>query len=135
MSLLTFSQYLLCKRESMKLTQPEVAKIIKVSPNIVSIWEQGKSRPSEVNRNKLYKLYNFTQEEIDYYDPKPEQKQKIPRLRIVQILADAKTMMNLIEENMLGESTFEQNVKSRAIDRLTTVAELLSDIQIVDEAF
>ncbi len=134
MSLINFGQYIAIKREQLKLNMVEAAKRINCSGNILSAWESNKSLPSDTSLLKISKAYGLPIDELQEFMPNdvPGKKRLTP---IADLLTALKKAIAQVEIEMTAKSTFEMNVKNKAINNLMQAQTLLNEITIIDEAF
>lgn len=65
-------------RESRSLTQAELAKLLKVSPSAIGMYEQGRRDPDSTTLKKLSVIFNVS---VDYLlDNQPPQNDSLPAL-------------------------------------------------------
>lgn len=82
-------------RENRNLTQAELAKLLKVSPSAIGMYEQGRRDPDSSTLKKLSVLFNVS---VDYLlDNQPPQKDPLPTLTPKDERQIAKDLENIVD--------------------------------------
>lgn len=82
-------------RENRNLTQAELAKLLKVSPSAIGMYEQGRRDPDSSTLKKLSVLFNVT---VDYLlDNQPPQNDALPALTPKDERQIAKDLENIVD--------------------------------------
>lgn len=82
-------------RENRNLTQAELAKLLKVSPSAIGMYEQGRRDPDSSTLKKLSVLFNVS---VDYLlDNQPPQKDSLPVLTPKDERQIAKDLENIVD--------------------------------------
>jgi transcriptional regulator with XRE-family HTH domain len=136
MTLVSFGQYLAIKREKLGLTREESARKMGVSMAAYGKWELGANLPSFKCLEKIKAFYNLTDEELEPFINETKKLESKPKhMPIYHLMQKAKHTVAFLEEHMTGDSTFERNIKNKAIDIMMEALEQLSTVRIIDEAF
>ena len=81
-------------RENRNLTQAELAKLLKVSPSAIGMYEQGRRDPDSSTLKKLSVLFNVS---VDYLlDNQPPQNDALPALTPKDERQIAKDLENIV---------------------------------------
>lgn len=82
-------------RENRNLTQAELAKLLKVSPSAIGMYEQGRRDPDSSTLKKLSVLFNVS---VDYLlDNQPPQNDTLPALTPKDERQIAKDLENIVD--------------------------------------
>lgn len=82
-------------RENRNLTQAELAKLLKVSPSAIGMYEQGRRDPDSSTLKKLSVLFNVS---VDYLlDNQPPQNDTLPALTLKDERQIAKDLENIVD--------------------------------------
>ena len=82
-------------RENRNLTQAELAKLLKVSPSAIGMYEQGRRDPDSSTLKKLSVLFNVS---VDYLlDNQPPQNDSLPALTPKDERQIAKDLENIVD--------------------------------------
>ena len=82
-------------RESRSLTQAELAKLLKVSPSAIGMYEQGRRDPDSTTLKKLSVIFNVS---VDYLlDNQPPQNDSLPALTPKDERQIAKDLENIVD--------------------------------------
>lgn len=82
-------------RENRNLTQAELAKLLKVSPSAIGMYEQGRRDPDSSTLKKISVLFNVS---VDYLlDNQPPQKDSLPVLTPKDERQIAKDLENIVD--------------------------------------
>lgn len=136
MSLLSFGQYIAVLREKQKLSRKELSVRIKVSSYTVPSWEKGISFPRPAALQKLAIALATTTEDLEQYLPTEHVSISVQKRHPIQKLSkEISKITSEIQFIMSGTSSFEKNIKAKALHVLENVQQLLESIAIVDEAF
>lgn len=82
-------------RENRNLTQAELAKLLKVSPSAIGMYEQGRRDPDSSTLKKLSVLFNVS---VDYLlDNQPPQNDALPALTPKDERQIAKDLENIVD--------------------------------------
>ena len=82
-------------RENRNLTQAELAKLLKVSPSAIGMYEQGRRDPDSSTLKKLSVLFNVS---VDYLlDNQPPQNDTLPALTLKDERQIVKDLENIVD--------------------------------------
>jgi transcriptional regulator with XRE-family HTH domain len=117
----TFADHLRKRRYDLKLSQPQVAKIIGVSIDTITYWENDRSQPTLMNMPKIVSFLGYSPVIMDVKTIGD----KIKNLRIQNGLSQKK-LAELLDVDPSTLASWEQNKRSPDMKKLMILLKQLS---------